>query len=211
MRHAIAIVLLVSVVACGGSTAPRPPTAARVAQHLDSLYESACVAGQAQRCNFLAFFVTPPAAGAQPTTISLGAPGGTESWHAFVRETYDTNTSGQPIDSSFIVMAYRDDAFTTGILALVSHVNTSPQVIANLLSADTLVSPQLSGNGTVSTQTVGAACTSTPGLYQDAGVPSAHCTVGTFGVLINVGFADSTWRSVAIGPATINGIREITP
>jgi hypothetical protein len=235
MRFGTLALAVLAAFGCTDSTGP-----SSIAHHLDALYRQACAAaydptgGYANsagyntaspywyRCQMLSVLLAGPASGAEPSPVRVTTATGVETWQGLIIDESDSGSSGAVLDSSMIMIAYRDANVTTAVLTMLFDGSWGSVIYAN----DTIVANFTSGSVAMSPVTLGARCKDTRGLsnpladtltgYPPIEYASGICQLATFDGSMSATFPntpglDPALSSVTIDRQSFNGIYVFPP
>lgn len=207
---------LVLASACSDSTSPNgSQSPSHVAAHFDSLYVTAAAMAEgsenySERALLLSFIEAAAAYGSSPTTVDVTTANGSEQWKAYEIEDIEQG-SGSALDTTFLVVAYRESAAHT--IALAEYDASGHIYSGEIITNDSLPVEPSDGDGFTERASLGGSCT-TPSaslVNQQIGtIADFACTPATFGtsmVLVtdpdpNV---DGALTSISIPTSTLNG------
>ena len=207
---------LVFTSACSDSTSPNnSQDAAHVAAHFDSLYVSAAALASGsdnytERALLLSLLEAQAAYGATPKSVTVTTANGTEHWNAFEIEDVEPDT-GTVLDTAFLVVAYREAAAHTIVLAQydASGLINGGEVLTN----DSLPVAPSDGTGSTTRASLGGTC-ATPSTslvnHQIASLANLGCTPATFNTSMTLAVpstpnVDPALTSLSFPTTTLNG------
>ncbi len=206
--------------ACSDSSGPSSTnTPSEVAARFDSIYVDAFARsdsgsnGYSTRVELSTLLEIPAALGASPSSITVSTATGTEHWKGY--EFVELTSPGQPVDSEFVLLAYRESAAHTVIAVFFDSTGTGAG--GGVITNDTLSMTPNTAHGTTHLASVGATC-STPSASLVN--PEFHmtffssCSLATFQTTLAMTFptasgVDPALASLSFSTTAVNGIRVI--
>ncbi|MBK5188428.1 MAG: hypothetical protein JJD97_09285 [Gemmatimonadaceae bacterium] len=219
LRIAASFVALALTAACSSdSTGPSTQSPAQLARHFDSLYVSAAARSDTfstygERALLMTFLELPAALGATPATVNVTTASGVEHWKGY--ELLEVSAPGTTVDSSYILLAYRDADAHTMIIADFDSSGALQE--GGVITGDTIAVSPTNGSGTTSLSSVGATCatpSSTLANPQLATLGIGSCNLATFHTNFSMTFStsssvDPALANLSFSSATINGVRAV--
>jgi hypothetical protein len=217
-RLAVTIVGAAAVIGgigCGNSKSATAPSARTDAEHFDSLYVAAMLAGthgDSLRGTVLTYLELAAAEGATPVPVTVTTASGTEQWQALSFEIADT--SGSPAANTIATtVVYSDENVTDAVFGEVT-TGSDPHAFAEMVASDTIYVASTAATA-LATVTSHGACPS-PSGYQNpiftTVAQTYHCTLATFVASLNATFpatpgVDSSLTKISFSSLTSNGVR----
>lgn len=212
--------LVALTAACSDSSGPgSTDTSAEVAARFDSIYVDAFARSDSgsnaysARVELSTLLEIPAALGASPATISVTTANGVEHWKGY--EFVELARPGQPVDSEFVLLAYRESAAHT--VVVVFFDSTGAGMGGGVITNDTLSVSPSNAHATTQLASVGAACR-TPAsslLNPEFEMPFySSCSLATFKTSLSLSFpattgVDPALASLSFPTTVINGIRVV--
>jgi hypothetical protein len=214
--RAATVVVLVSLAACGSSTAPANRTEPIRLAFVDNLVQANCgssvpliiydgYSGPAN-CTLPTGVVQAVGAGALPSRIRVTTASGSQDWSAIIVERYSPPSNvGGIVDSSAYVVLYRDTTFTYGSITTVQHLESVTAGGGPIYVNNAWVGNAGAFTGPTTTVDVGGPCHAASGLRTPLQFPIGDCRLATFTVSIP-SFGDDGFGPISIATQTVGGV-----
>jgi hypothetical protein len=218
IRIAASFLAISAAAACGSdSTGPRPPSAAQLAAHFDSIAIAASAQSETNdiyesRVLISTLIEAAAALGAVPSTVNVTTASGVEQWKAY--ELLVLSAPGAA-DSAFALLAFRDaDAHTALFIAF---DNTGSPQIGGIVTGDTIFVDPTDGSATTSLTSISSTCTTPDAslLNPELGTQTVSaCNLASFRTTLaltsstTVGM-DAALTSLSFTNASVNGVRGV--